>query len=48
MLYGKEEPPITLMNGNTIKEALNFFYVLEIEYRNAIPSRGTQNLVKIV
>jgi hypothetical protein len=24
MLYGKEEPPITFMNGNTLKEGLIF------------------------
>jgi hypothetical protein len=48
MLYGKEEPPITFMNGNMLKEGLNFFYVLKTKYRNAILSRGTQHLVKIM
>jgi hypothetical protein len=48
MLYGKKEPPVTFMNGNALKEGLNLFYVLKIEYRNAILSRGTQHLVKIM
>jgi hypothetical protein len=48
MLYGKEEPPITFMNDNALKEGLNFFYVLKIKYRNAVLSRETQLLVKIM
>jgi hypothetical protein len=48
MLYGKEEPLITFMNGNTLKEGSNFFYVLKIEYSDAVLSRGTQHLIKIV
>jgi hypothetical protein len=48
MLYEKEEPPITLMNGNTLKEGLNSFYVLKIEYRIVVLSRGMQLLVKIM
>jgi hypothetical protein len=30
MLYGKEEPPVTFMDGNTLKEGLNSFYVLNL------------------
>jgi hypothetical protein len=49
MLYGKEEPPITFMDGNALKEGLNSFLLcFEIEYRNAVLSRGIQHLVKIV
>jgi hypothetical protein len=28
MLYDEEEPPITFMDDNALKEGLNFFYVL--------------------
>jgi hypothetical protein len=28
MLYGKEDPPITFMDGNMLKEGLNSFFVL--------------------
>jgi hypothetical protein len=48
MLYGTKEPPVTFMNGNALKEGLNLFYVLKIEYRNVVLSRGTQHLVKII
>jgi hypothetical protein len=48
MLYGKEEPPITFMDDNSLEEGLNSFYVLKIEYRKTILSRGMQLLVKIV
>jgi hypothetical protein len=30
MVYGKEEPPITFMNGNMLKDGLNSFYVLKL------------------
>jgi hypothetical protein len=30
MLYGKEEPLITFMDGNALKEGLNSFYVLKL------------------
>jgi hypothetical protein len=48
MLYGKEEPLITFMDGNALKEGLNSFYVFKIEYRNIVLPRGTQHMVKIV
>jgi hypothetical protein len=36
------------MNGNKLNEGLNFFYVVKIEYRNVVLSRGIQHLVKIL
>jgi hypothetical protein len=30
MLYGKEEPTITFMDNNALKEGLNSFYVLKL------------------
>jgi aryl carrier-like protein len=47
MLYGKEEPPITFMDDNVLKEGLDSIYVLNLSIGMSY-YQGGHHLVKIM
>jgi hypothetical protein len=46
MLHGKEEPPITLVDGFVLKGGSISFYISNLSIRKAVLSRGTHLLVQ--
>jgi hypothetical protein len=47
MLYEKEEPPITFIDSNTLKEDLNSFYVLNLSIGMSYYQRGHNIWLKL-
>jgi hypothetical protein len=48
MLHGKEEPPITFVDGFILRGGLILFYISNLSIGKAILSRGTHLLVQNV